>query len=366
MNKRIVLHIFKGYFPHSIGGVEDVIRAISDTTSSDFQNLLLTFGDRNYTKKIGNLEVTFIKQKFNFKNNPLSLSFLLKFKKLSAGADLIHIHYPCLLNELIFYSVGFNRPYVVTFHANVVRHPVISWIYKELSRPLLKKAQRVIFTTEIYQELNRSLVDREHGTVVPITVSELEADVRLKRPKRMDASDEPFILFLGAIRKYKGIHLLIEAQRETGLRVIIAGASGTDRRSSKLLKGKLNKKLEYVGPVSDGEKAWLLKACRFLVLPSINQAEAFGIVLLEAHLFGKATLTSNYKSGFSEVNKNRITGLHFENLNSMDLADKMRQMFREKTKTEIFGQKAYEIVTKNYRSEKNVEYTKIYSEILRN
>ena len=86
MNKRIVLHIFKGYFPHSVGGVEDVIRAISDTTSSDFQNLLLTFGDRNYTKKIGNLEVTFIKQKFNFKNNPLSLSFLLKFKRLSAGA----------------------------------------------------------------------------------------------------------------------------------------------------------------------------------------------------------------------------------------------------------------------------------------
>ena len=113
---------------------------------------------------------------------------------------------------------------MVTFHANVVRHPVISWIYKELSRPLLKRAQRVIFTTEIYQELNRSLVDREHGTVVPITVSKLEADVRLKRPKRMDASDEPFILFLGAIRKYKGIHLLIEAQRETGLRVIIAGA----------------------------------------------------------------------------------------------------------------------------------------------
>ena len=101
-------------------------------------------------------------------------------------------------------------------------------------------------------------------------------------------------------------------------------------------------------------------------MPSINQAEAFGIVLLEAHLFGKATLTSNYKSGFSEVNKNQITGLHFENLNSMDLADKMRQMFREKTKTEIFGQKAYEIVTKNYRSEKNVEYTKMYSEILRN
>ena len=60
------------------------------------------------------------------------------------------------------------------------------------------------------------------------------------------------------------------------------------------------------------------------MLPSINKSEAFGVVLLEALFFGRPLLTSNlFDSGVTEVNKESITGYHFDQSSPKDISKKI-------------------------------------------
>ena len=70
-----------------------------------------------------------------------------------------------------------------------------------------------------------------------------------------------------------------------------------------------------------------MSACRFFVFPSINRAEAFGVVLLEASLNAKAMLTTELYTGTSYVNLNNETGIVIAPNDSDLLASEMTQLF---------------------------------------
>ena len=64
--------------------------------------------------------------------------------------------------------------------------------------------------------------------------------------------------------------------------------------------------------MQEDEKIALLKNCSLFVLPSHLRSEAFGMVLVEALMFGKPLVTCDIKSGTSYVNKHNETGLVVE------------------------------------------------------
>ena len=98
---------------------------------------------------------------------------------------------------------------------------------------------------------------------------------------------EPYFLFIGVLRYYKGLHTLIEAARHVNARIVIAG-SGPEGERIRALSSQLGtRNVLFAGQISDPEKVALLKGCRALVLPSHLRSEAYGMVLVEASIFGR-------------------------------------------------------------------------------
>ena len=113
---------------------------------------------------------------------------------------------------------------------------------------------------------------RRHGSEVLVYNGLDPAEYFAKRfPKRPDQYD----LFLGKLHRTKGYHWAIEAARQTGHPLIVAGGWRPTFTGS----------IKYVGEVENGAKAALLSRPRCLWNPA-EWDEPFGLVTIEALFSG--------------------------------------------------------------------------------
>ena len=61
----------------------------------------------------------------------------------------------------------------------------------------------------------------------------------------------------------------------------------------------LQNRVTFHGAAEDAKVAGLMARCDCLCLPSVERTEAFGMVLLEAMSFGKATVASDVPASFN-------------------------------------------------------------------
>jgi rhamnosyl/mannosyltransferase len=112
------------------------------------------------------------------------------------------------------------------------------------------------------------------------------------------------VVFLGQIRPYKGLPVLLEAAN--GLdrsRIWVIGDGHFAEACRQQAKDLNMNNVTFWGQVTDDRMIELLKGAHVIVLPSITRSEAFGIVLLEgmaaglvpvaSHLPGVADLVGN-------------------------------------------------------------------------
>jgi rhamnosyl/mannosyltransferase len=84
--------------------------------------------------------------------------------------------------------------------------------------------------------------------------------------------------------------------------------------------------VRFLGAVSDQEKQALIARCAALVLPSINRAEAFGLVLLEAAMQAKPQISTHIGTATSWVNLDGETGWVVPPSNVSALAAAMQEV----------------------------------------
>lgn len=110
--------------------------------------------------------------------------------------------------------------------------------------------------------------------------------------------DTPFFFSLGAIRKKKNLHVLLDVMaRLPAHKLIIAGNLDSQDYlaylNQRIDELKL-KNVHIVGPVSTEEKVWLYQHAEALLFPSLF--EGFGLPVIEAMQFGTPVFTSNMSS----------------------------------------------------------------------
>jgi glycosyltransferase involved in cell wall biosynthesis len=119
------------------------------------------------------------------------------------------------------------------------------------------------------------------------------------------------LLFLSRVESIKGPHLAIEAAREAGRRLVIAGNhSATPQEATyweRAIRPRIDgKNVEYVGPVNDVEKNKLLGSAAALIVP-IQWDEPFGIVFIEAMACGTPVISCP-RGALPEIVDNGKTG----------------------------------------------------------
>ena len=138
------------------------------------------------------------------------------------------------------------------------------------------------------------------------------------------------MLSLGRLIPYKGYATLIDAAAllDEDYQVLIGGMGPLEESlQAQIDTLGLQKRVELLGYVPDGELPAMYGACDVFVLSSVMKTEAFGIVQIEAMSCGKPIVATRIpESGVAWVNEDGVSGLNVEPGDPAALADAIRRI----------------------------------------
>jgi len=367
-----VLHFYKAYFPESLGGIEQTIFQMARATANkgaEIEVLSLTKGKIARTIRVDNHQVHRAQQNFQIKSTAFSFSVFSLFSRLAKKADIIHYHYPWPFMDIVHFVTRAKKPTVVTYHSDIIRQKRLLKIYRPLKNLFLKSADRIVATSPNYFETSKVLNRyREKTRVIPLGLDKSSypppsADILNKWQSEFGSR---FFLFVGTFRYYKGLHILLEAIRDTALPVVIVG-SGPIEKELKTHAEKVGlQNVHFLGALPEEDKTALLQLCYAVVFPSHLRAEAFGLSLLEAAMFGKPMISSEIGTGTSYINIHNKTGLVVPPGDPEKFRAAMQSLWNDPELAGEMGRRAEERYWKLFTAERMaLSYMDLYHELLR-
>lgn len=184
--------------------------------------------------------------------------------------------------------------------------------------------------------------------------------------QKLVKSNNSFGIFIGALRWYKGLDILLSASKKTKYKIFIVGTGPMKEKLENRIDKEKIKNVKILGFLEDSDLFYLIKNTTFTVLPSISPAEAFGQVLLESMYFKKPCITTSLGTATDHVNLHNETGFVVKPNNAEELTNAMNKLFENKEICEIFGTNGYKRYLSNF-SEKSEshKYNKIYFDLLK-
>lgn len=327
-----VLHLYRTYFPDSQGGLEEVIRQICcNTVDLGIESRICTLSQNPEPPvlKLKEADVYRFRRTFEIASCSVSIDAVNGFKRLVDWADIVHYHFPWPFADLLHFLCRVKKPTVATYHSDIVRQKNLLKLYRPLMRAFLNRVDVIVPTSENYfktsEELNRYADKVE---VIPIGLNETsyppvsEKEISSVRER----IGENFFLFVGVLRYYKGLHILLDALKGTSLKCVIAGA-GPIEQELKAHAARLGlEHVRFLGHVPDAEKVAMMKLCRAVVFPSHLRSEAFGVTLVEGAMHGKPLISTEIGTGTSYINIDCETGFVIKPGNAHELREAMLRL----------------------------------------
>lgn len=339
-----VTHFFKTYFPHTSGGMEEAIRQYgSYAAAAGFEVTVAGVGPVDETVVFPDgITARFHKKNADFFSNPVSLSFARRFSTLCRNSDLLHFHFPWPTAELLALARPLKKPALVTFQCDIHRTLFLKAMYLPFVRRFLNRMDKICVSSRgLYKTTPYLAPFRSKIHQIPLFMNE-------QRFKGLMPPDDwlvervenirPFALFVGVLRWYKGLDVLLDAAGHTVGDVVIVGTGPLYHHvTSRIQKERLTR-VHFLGFQPDRNLAWLIQQCRMIVLPSISPAEAFGQILLEGLYFEKPLVSTRLGTGTTRVNRHGVTGLVVPPGCSRSLALAMNTLFKDDQLTARFSQ----------------------------
>lgn len=365
-----VLHFFKTALPESRGGIEQVINQLCRGASRHgIQSEVLTLsadgdaptfeydGYKNHRAKLD----------FHVASTGFSLSAFSRFAELAEQADLIHYHFPWPFMDMVHFATRVKKPSLVTYHSDVVRQKNLLRVYRPLMNAFLKSTHRIVASSPNYLETSdvlQKFVDKvsvityglDKATYPKPDVADIARWTEVLGPK--------FFLFVGVLRYYKGLHILIEAAQGLDAPIVIAGAGPIEAELKAQAQSLGLTNIHFLGHLSEADKAALLTLCYAVVFPSHLRSEAFGISLLEGAMFGKPMISSEIGTGTTFINIAGETGLVVPPSDPVALRRAMQQLWDQPEEARSMGRRAEERYWELFTAERMVDsYVDLYREV---
>lgn len=364
-----VVQLVKYYDPCQ-GGMESVVKNLVEGVVDCSDDISFTVYSNNHlqsfirVKKIFG-KITVLKEitPLYLKSQPLNLRYPA-LKKLIAENDIIHHHYPFPTMEvgLLRYLKKFNnKKLVITWHANI-KNSRWSWIekfYNPIIKKLLDRADYIIVTSPQLFEASDILKDYEDKIkVIPLS---FDPKYEISEGKKMPVNRDFELLFVGKLRKYKGVQYLLEAIQNLSIRLTIVGNGeelGILQEQVKSLG--LEDQVRFVVNASDNELSQIYQDSDLFILPSINEAEAFGVVQLEAMANGLPVINTYLDSGVPFVSLNDFSGITVAPRSSEDIRSAILRIIKNKELYEKFSLNAIERSSLFTRQKMSESYLDLY------
>jgi len=367
-----VLHVFKTYYPDSFGGIEQVIKQLCTGTAPwGVSTQIFTLSRQARTLPVfhdGATTVIRAQTHIEMASTPMSFAAFSAFSTAVQQADLIHYHYPWPFGDLLHLLCGQSKPAVLSYHSDVVRQRQLMPIYEPLMRRFFSHLNAIVPASPNYLQTSELLQDYlDKTSVIPYGLDEASyPQVSLERTAHWRREvGQDFFLFIGVLRYYKGLHILLDACVNSRSRVVIVGA-GPVEADLKQQAARLGiQNVHFLGAVSDEDKVTLLQLCRGVVFPSHLRSEAFGVTLLEGAMYGKALISSEIGTGSSYVNIDGVTGIVVPPNDPAAFRKAMQRLDQEDGLATEMGRRARERFDSLFTAKKMAEsYVALYRSVL--
>lgn len=224
--------------------------------------------------------------------------------------DLLHVHMP---NPSAFWLLGLaaaqRLPWVLHWHADVpadAQHLGVRLAarpYRLLERAMLVRSAAVVATSAAYRDASDALRPlREQVRVIGLAAE--PAPLATATPAPQWPAEGLRVLAVGRLSYYKGFAVLLDALARAPQCQLLLVGEGEQRAAleSRARRLGIADRVRFAGGVDDAALHAAYRACDLFCLPSLDRAEAFGLVLLEAMRVGKPVLASAIPgSGVTEV-----------------------------------------------------------------
>lgn len=359
MNDKIrVLQVNKFYNPVT-GGVERVVQQIAEGLNGNVDMTVLACQKKGsgINEKINDVRVIKSGSLGTYFSMPVSFSFLRTFSRLSRDADIVHIHMPFPLADVAMFFSGYKGKVVLWWHSDVVKQKKLMLLYRPFLKWLLNRADLIVAATQGHIDNSAFISNRKDKCVViPYGVDKNIIELSSQsRPAKLKGNSDPCsILYIGRLVYYKGCDVLLEAfSKVSNARLTIVGKgplrSSLEKQADKL---GISEKVDFISFLDDRCLAEKLAECDFLVLPSVERSEAFGLVQIEAMAFGKPVINTDLPSGAPLVSLDGITGLTVPPNDAEALAIAIQRIINEPDLRERFGKAAYKRAREEFSMDK--------------
>jgi O-antigen biosynthesis rhamnosyltransferase len=127
-----VTHVYKDYFPPVYGGIEQHLNALCGGLTARGVKVRVLVANRRLSTSVEDHDgVRVIRAAClgRLASAPLSVSLPLWIRRLDRETDVYHFHFPNPVGEVAAVCGMTRRPYVVTYHSDIVRQRYAMPVY---------------------------------------------------------------------------------------------------------------------------------------------------------------------------------------------------------------------------------------------
>ncbi len=366
-------------FPPYKGGIGSVTQKYAQIAINNSYNVSVYTPNYQKTKHIekknNNITIYRILPKFKLGN-----AGYINIKKYILEADILHIHYPFYgsIIPAILRAKKLNIKIILSWHMNPRGKGIKGLIFKSYEKLItpwvFKNVDQILVSTKDY--FNDHLLFKKFENKIkelPFSINPEKFKIQeknLQLVKEYELENKKVLIFVGGLddaHYFKGVELLIRIMPRLDQKysLIIVG-DGNLKEDYKRLTEELDiaKRVIFTGGINDKDLIEHYSLADVLILPSINQGEAFGIVQIEAMACSKPvivsdlpgvrtvlspqTTTKTEQAGSRSAGKNNQTGFTFEIGNSKDLIHKINELFISEERYQKFSENARQRVLENF------------------
>jgi glycosyltransferase involved in cell wall biosynthesis len=338
------------YYCPYISGLTIFVKSLAENTAKKNNKVyVLCFrhdGELPEREMLNNVSVIRVNPWLKINKGFLSGEWVIHSWLLVKKNDVVVINLPQiegLITALIAKILSKKVVAIYICHVDT-KNFLLNFLLESINSLVLTMADKVVTLTEDYANNSGVLAKFKHkiNYAYPLILKPEVDDVWKRKAKQKIGKCNVVIGVAARLAAEKGLEYLLDAipklKRDIGdgFRIAIAGPTnsvGEEKYKYKVAKlaKKYRKEVVFLGKVPDGMMGSFYSLIDILVLPSINSTEAFGMVQVEAMLWGVPVVASNLPGVRIPILKTGM-GIIIPSKNSKKMAEAIYEIISNKTK----------------------------------
>ncbi len=300
-----ILHAYKVYWPDADGGIPSIMFCLAQNTDREISHSILSarlYGLRRKYAADG-VPVEAVTSLGSMYSMPLAPGYFSAFFRSVRGTGIVVHHAPFPLTDAaMLLGLPADVAVIVYWHADIVGHPLFKRLVNPILRRALARADKIVVSGPAMIESSDLLKPfAAKCEVLPYGVDldywrTLEAD-DVATVEQIKQQYPRHIVAVGRLVGYKGFDVLVRAMRDVDANATIVGEGPLHDELSRLATELgVSTRVHFAGRLERRDIKRLFHSAQIFAFPSVNDAEAFGIVQIEAMSTGLPVVNTQLRT----------------------------------------------------------------------